>query len=364
VARPVDVLSELRVADLTTFLAVRQSGSVTGAARVLGVTPSQVSKAVARLEAILRVRLFSRGSRGVALSEQARAILPHIEMAVSSLQLLGRSESPAIAELTIAAPSYLIASFLPWVARCLPQLQVRGIELAPSLVQTYASENFFEMAILPHSADRMPTTWVSVKIGELRSGLFATPDLACRLGPFPVSVQKLRAVPFIAPISNAKGRYIAANDACPLPVSERKKGAFSAVHRQRSGAGRGYPPTRVWAGRRGAPLRHHRLLDRSTGTRLVGQGCALHLVQRRSHDGQGADGGGQGHARSLHRRRVIMRSRCPAASEAHTQVARGERGGTQQRGSLIQYGIDRNLIEKRLGRGLTAERRLEHAVRE
>jgi DNA-binding transcriptional LysR family regulator len=224
VGRPLDVLSELRLADLTTFLAVRQSGSVTGAARVLGVTPSQVSKAVARLEAILRVRLFSRGSRGVALSEQARAILPHIETAVSSLLLLGRSESPTIAELTIAAPSYLIASFLPWVARCLPQLQVRGIELAPSLVQTYASENFFEMAILAHSADRMPTTWVSVKVGELRSGLFATPDMARRLGPFPVSVQKLRAVPFIAPISNTEGRYFAANDDCPLPVSERKKG--------------------------------------------------------------------------------------------------------------------------------------------
>jgi DNA-binding transcriptional LysR family regulator len=191
---------------------------------MLGVTPSQVSKAVARLEAILRVRLFSRGSRGVALSEQARLVLPHIEAAVSSLLLLGRSESPTVSELTVAAPSYLIASFLPAVACCLPQLRVRGIELAPSLVQTYASENFFEMAILARSAERMPTTWVSVKVGEMRSGLFASPDLARRLAPFPTSVNKLRSIPFIAPIYNAEGRFFAADDDCPLAVSERKKG--------------------------------------------------------------------------------------------------------------------------------------------
>jgi len=224
VARPFDVLSELRIADLTTFLAVRRSGSVTGAARVLGVTPSQVSKAISRLETVLGVRLFSRGSRGVALSEQARAILPHIEAAVTSLLLLGRNESPSISELTVAAPSYLIAAFLPAVASALPQLRVRGIELAPSLVQTYASENFFEMAILPRSADRMPTTWVSVKVGDLRSGLFATPDLARRLAPLPASVNKLRSVPFVTPIYNADGRYLPADDDCPLVLAERRRG--------------------------------------------------------------------------------------------------------------------------------------------
>jgi len=224
VPRPKDLVGELRVGDLTTFLAVRRSGSVSGAAREQGVTPSQVSKAISRLEAILRVRLFSRGSRGVALSDQARLALPHIEAAVASLQLLERRETPSITELTIAAPSYLISSFLPAVACCQPQLHVRGIELAPSLVRAYAPENFFEMAILARSAERMPTTWVSVKVGEIRSGLFATPELARRLGPAPVSVDKLRAVPFVTPIFHAEGRYLAVDDDCPLTLAERKTG--------------------------------------------------------------------------------------------------------------------------------------------
>jgi DNA-binding transcriptional LysR family regulator len=224
VARLENIVSELRVGDLNTFLAVKRSGSVSVAAREQGVTPSQVSKAISRLEAILRVRLFSRGSRGVALSDQARLVLPHIEAAVASLQLLNRRETSSITELTVAAPSYLISSFLPAIACSQPLLHVRGIELAPSLVRAYAPENFFEMAILSRSADRMPTTWVSVKVGELRSGLFGTPELARRIGPSPVSVDKLRAVPFVTPIYHAEGRYLAVDDDCPLTLAERTTG--------------------------------------------------------------------------------------------------------------------------------------------
>ena len=222
--RPRDLISQINIGDLTTFLAVRRLGTVTGAARELGVTASQVSKAISRLEAALQVRLFSRGVRGVALSDQARLLLPLVEGAVDSLRLLERRDTPTITELTVAAPSYLISSFLPAVAGCQPKLSVRGIELAPSLVRAYAPENFFEMAILARSADRMPVTWVSVRVGEIRSGLFGSPELARRLGPFPTSVDKLRSVPFVTPIYNADGRYLAVDDDCPLTLADRKQG--------------------------------------------------------------------------------------------------------------------------------------------
>jgi DNA-binding transcriptional LysR family regulator len=224
VPRPASVLSELRLGDLTTFLAVRRSGSVSSAARELGVTPSQVSKAISRLETLLGIRLLSRSSRGVALSEQGRLALPHIEAAVDRLQLLSRPPTPSVTEVTVAGPSYLISAFLPAIAGCEPHLRVRGIELAPALVRAYAPENFFEMAILERSADRMPSNWVSVKVGELRSAVFATPELGRRLGPFPVSVDKLRSIPFVTPIYNADGRYLAVDDDCPLALGERKPG--------------------------------------------------------------------------------------------------------------------------------------------
>jgi DNA-binding transcriptional LysR family regulator len=224
VARPRDIIRALHVADLTTFLAVRRSESVSGAARELGVTPSQVSKAISRLEAALGVRLFSRGARGVALSDQARMVLPHIEAAIASLEQLERRDGPSVTDLTVAGPSYLMSSFLPAVAACAPKLNVRGIELAPSLVRAYAPENFFEMAILARSAERLPVTWVSVRVGEIRSGLFGTPEVARRLGPFPTSVEKLRGLPFVTPIYNVEGRYLPVDDDCPLPLAERKSG--------------------------------------------------------------------------------------------------------------------------------------------
>jgi DNA-binding transcriptional LysR family regulator len=105
--------SELRLGDLFTFLAVRRSGSITAAARELRVTPSQVSKAITRLEGILSMQLLSRSPRGVALSEAGRRMVPHMEMAVASLKALEQGEPSHRPELTVAAPSYLIHTFLP-----------------------------------------------------------------------------------------------------------------------------------------------------------------------------------------------------------------------------------------------------------
>ena len=66
---------ELRLADLLTLLAVQRTGSISGAAREMRVTPSQVSKAMARLERHFGVRLLSRGARGVA-TDPGRAAHP------------------------------------------------------------------------------------------------------------------------------------------------------------------------------------------------------------------------------------------------------------------------------------------------
>ena len=93
-----DNLGELRVGDVLTFLTVCRTGSITGAARELHVTASQVSKAISRLEAMLRVRLLSRSSRGVALSEAGHRVRPHLHAAVSRLELAaqgGQKRSPS-----------------------------------------------------------------------------------------------------------------------------------------------------------------------------------------------------------------------------------------------------------------------------
>lgn len=54
--------------DISTFVRAAEAGNFTRAARVLRITPSAVSKSVARLEAELGVRLFHRSPRQITLT--------------------------------------------------------------------------------------------------------------------------------------------------------------------------------------------------------------------------------------------------------------------------------------------------------
>lgn len=218
-----DRLGELRLGDLATFLAVRRAGSITAAARELTVTPSQVSKAIARLEHTLRLQLLTRGSRGVCLSEAGLRVLPHVEAAVARLLAVGSTNAEAT-ELTVAAPSYLLESFLPTIERAQPQLHIRGLELPPALLRAYSAEDFFDLCMMHAGMDRLPPSWSSVHVGEIRQALFASPALARKLGTQPVGEERVRTVPFISPVYYADGHLVPAQDDCPLHRSDREVG--------------------------------------------------------------------------------------------------------------------------------------------
>jgi len=209
---------DLRIADLQTFLAVRRSGSITGAARTLRVTPSQVSKAVTRLEDQLGARLLARGARGVSLSPAAARLAPQLEDIVRRVSTL--HDSDASSELTIAAPSFLNVLLLPAIARAMPSVRVRGIEQPPALVRVYAAENIFDIA-LTLGAEPFPDTWEISRIGDIRKALFATPAVAKRLGRAPVSVERLRELPFVVPIYSHNGQFVVADEGCPIAGNRR-----------------------------------------------------------------------------------------------------------------------------------------------
>ena len=59
--------------DMAVFARVVEAGSFSGAARQLGLTPSAVSRQVARLEGVLRVRLLERTTRKLRLTEAGTA---------------------------------------------------------------------------------------------------------------------------------------------------------------------------------------------------------------------------------------------------------------------------------------------------
>lgn len=214
---------DLRMADLQTLLAVRRRGSISAAARELDVTPSQVSKAITRLEQQLQINLLERSARGAVLSDACKVIVPHVEEIVAGWKRLRTVSPESLPEFTIAAPSYLILAFLPAIAETLRGARARGLEMPPALVRAYAAEHFFDVA-LTLGLEKLPRAWVNVCVGDLRKALFAAPAVVRRLGAQPVSAEVLRGIPFVSPVFNANGRLLPADDGCPLGRGDRTLG--------------------------------------------------------------------------------------------------------------------------------------------
>src|SRR5215471_10452156 len=93
--------------DVRFFLAVARTGSLSGAARTLGVGHVTVGRRIALLERRLGVTLLSRTPNGYATTSAGQAILQHcaaMETAALAYQLI----APAIATLRRAHPDLQI----------------------------------------------------------------------------------------------------------------------------------------------------------------------------------------------------------------------------------------------------------------
>ncbi|MDP9002414.1 MAG: LysR family transcriptional regulator [Myxococcota bacterium] len=215
--------AELRLADLVTLLAVQRTGTISGAARELRVTPSQVSKAVSRLERHYGVRLLSRSARGVSPTPAARRMLPRIASAVDALLATNgwRDEQGPEVELAVAGPSYLVSNILPAIVLLLSRGRVRGLELAPAAIRANIAENVFDVALVPGGIQNHPASWTSEAVGEIRSGLLGNPSFVQRLGPLPLTIDRVRGLPFVGPTTGGGDRFVAVSDDCPLSREER-----------------------------------------------------------------------------------------------------------------------------------------------
>jgi DNA-binding transcriptional LysR family regulator len=216
-----DALEDLRLADVLTFFAVRRAGSVTSAAREMHVTPSQVSKSIARLERQLSITLLSRGKQRVTVSESGLRVLPVLEDLVIRLRQIARGELEHRI-LTVGAPSYLQSFALPLITKARPELRVRGCELPPALVRAYAAEALFDVT-LSLGARSLPRSFVISSVGTVKKALFGPPSVAKKLGKIALP-EKVKEIPFIAPVYVSNGQFLPADDDCPLLLSERHIG--------------------------------------------------------------------------------------------------------------------------------------------
>jgi DNA-binding transcriptional LysR family regulator len=79
--------------ELRTFVEVARDGSLSGAARRLGLSQPTVGRHIDALEAALGSALFARSPRGLAPTPAALALAPHAEAMAAAAAALARTAS-------------------------------------------------------------------------------------------------------------------------------------------------------------------------------------------------------------------------------------------------------------------------------
>ena len=179
--------------ELRTFLEVVRDGSLSGAARRLGIAQPTVGRHIDALEAALGVALFARSPRGLAPTAAALNLAPHVEaMAAASAALARAAAGEVSADRGVVR---VTAS------------EVIGCEVLPAMFATFRSDHAgiaIELALTnrnedlsrrdPDIAVRMvrPTqsALVARRLGSTRIGLFAHRDYLARSGA-PTSLAEL-----------------------------------------------------------------------------------------------------------------------------------------------------------------------------
>jgi DNA-binding transcriptional LysR family regulator len=186
--------------DLQFFVAVVTQGSISAAARFLGVPKSRVSRRLSLFEEHLGVRLVERSTRrvnvtaiGQLIFEHARASLVEAE-AIEEMALRSRAEPRG--PVRVSCPLGFTAS----IADSLPTLLLKYLLLRVQLVVTNRRVDLVEEGIdvSVRVREKLDTdaSLVMKRIGVSKHVLVASPTLLARLGT-PVTPSDLSRYPLL-----------------------------------------------------------------------------------------------------------------------------------------------------------------------
>ena len=174
-----------RLTGIVAFARSASLGSYTAAARVLGISPSAVSKSVQRLEQRLGLRLFTRTTRSLTLTpeghdlyERALRLLREAEE-IEQAAVAARSEPAGVLKIAASLPIgvHLLAPALPHFRARHPRLSV-DLRLSDRIVDVI--EEGIDVAI--RVGELADSRLISRQIAPHRVCAFASPDYLRRRG--------------------------------------------------------------------------------------------------------------------------------------------------------------------------------------
>jgi len=174
-----------RFDELAVLVAVAEAGSLSAAAKQLGVPKSTVGRAIARLEDELGVSLVRRMARGPALTEPglvlANRAAPHIKGLRDAAAAQGRESQEAYGVLRMTAPAdvgaHLIAPLLAGFFARQPRVRV---EIENTLRVVDLVREGFDLAIRVTMGRLPASTLTAKKLAPMNLALYASTQYAAR----------------------------------------------------------------------------------------------------------------------------------------------------------------------------------------
>lgn len=138
------------------FLAVSEAASVAGAARMLSIAQSAVTKSIQELEDTLGVALFERSARGMVLTEPGhrfQASARKVLSAVAEAGMIERGRGALLSgNLTIGVTSlvagYYLAELFARFSRSHPSVAIQVVEDTPSFLEHLLINGELDLAIM------------------------------------------------------------------------------------------------------------------------------------------------------------------------------------------------------------------------
>src|SRR5262245_39936786 len=169
---------------ITVLAALTEAGNFARAAEILGLTPSGVSRAMARLEARVGVRLFDRSPRAVTLTEEGRRFHGQVMPLPAGLEDAAAEAAGAAA----AVRGRLRVSVDPWFARMvlaphLPRFMARHLLLSVELTASnYREDMMTGVDVAVRFGPPDATSLIARKLFDTRILTCAAPAYLARHG--------------------------------------------------------------------------------------------------------------------------------------------------------------------------------------
>ncbi len=163
--------------DTRLFLALARQGTLSGAARELGIGLATISRRVERMEHALGLPLFLRHQNGYDLTDQGAALLPRaeaVEQALQDLRQAAGAETQISGLVRLATVETLVTSFItPALAPLLAAHQGLDVEVlfSPATVNLHRHEADLALRLIRPETGNLRMR----QLAQMGFGLYAAP---------------------------------------------------------------------------------------------------------------------------------------------------------------------------------------------